>query len=380
MSPRVDIVIPTHDHALLLPLAVASAREQTVGGVRVVVLGDGVGDDTRDVMASMLRDDPDLVFVDRPKAGRTGERHRAELLATTDAEHVTYLGDDDLLFPDHVERMLGLLERADVVMPQSTHWRPDGEVDTSPWSLEDEPGRSLALAGASLFSLTGLAHTVAAYRRLPFGWRDTPHGFYTDQYMLLQFLAEGWCRFAVDDTATTVHLADSLRRGMTPLERYAELRGVDEWMRRRDGWTEFRSRAQRQLRRQAAEHIVATGAANDRAAALDQQVAELRRAGDATRAALDAEVQRSAGRAGALDAERAQNAGLTAALDAERDRAAGLTAALDAERVRADALDEAVRAQSNELAAVMATRTMRLRALLVRPRAVRALLRWRRAG
>lgn len=370
MSPRVDIVIPTHDHALLLPFAVASAQEQTVGGVRVVVLGDAVGDDTRDVMASMLRDDPDLVFVDRPKAGRTGERHRAELLATTDAEHITYLGDDDLLFPDHVERMLGLLERADVAMPQSTHWHPDGEVDTGPWSLEDEPGRSMALAGTSLFSLTGLAHTMAAYRRLPFGWRDTPPGFYTDQYMLLQFLAEDWCRFAVDDTATTVHLADSMRRAMTPLERYAELRDVDEWMRRRDGWNEFRSRAQRQLRRQAAEHIVATRAANDRAAALEQQVAELQRAGAEARAALDEEAERGTRLAAALDGERVRNSELTAQL----------TVQLDAERVRADALDEAVRAQSNELAAVMATRTMRLRALLVRPRAVRALLRWRRAS
>jgi GalNAc5-diNAcBac-PP-undecaprenol beta-1,3-glucosyltransferase len=380
MSPRVDIVIPTHDHALLLPLAVASAQEQTVGGVRVVVLGDGVGDDTRDVMASMLRDDPELVFVDRPKAGRTGERHRAELLATTDAEHVTYLGDDDLLFPDHVERMIALLERADVAMPQSTHWHPDGEVDTSPWSLEDEPGRSMALDGVSLFSLTGLAHTMAAYRRLPFGWRDTPPGFYTDQYMLLQFLAEDWCRFAVDDTATTVHLADSLRREMTPLERYAELRGVDEWMRRRDGWNEFRGRAQRQLRRQAAEHIVALGGAHDRLAALAQQLEELEAARAESQAALDAQVQRIAGLDEALDAEVQRSTGLDEALDAERLRSAELSAALDAERVRADALDEAVRAQSNELAAVMATRTMRLRALLVRPRAVRALLRWRRAG
>jgi chromosome segregation ATPase len=211
---------------------------------------------------------------------------------------------------------------------------------------------------------------MAAYRRLPFGWRDTPPGFYTDQYMLLQFLAEDWCRFAVDDTATTVHLADSLRRGMTPLERYAELRGVDEWMRRRDGWNEFRSRAQRQLRRQAAEHIVATGAANDRAAALEQQVADLERAHAETRAALDEEAERSTRLAATLDAERVRNTQLNTALTAE----------LDAERVRADALDEAVRAQSNELAAVMATRTMRLRALLVRPRAVRALLRWRRAG
>ena len=373
MAPRVDVVIPTHDHALLLPLSVASALEQTVGGVRVVVIGDGVGDDTRDVMASLVREHADLVFVDQPKTGRTGERLRAEVLAATDAEHVTYLGDDDLMFPDHVERMLALLARADVAMPPSTHLGPDGVVHTSPWSLEDEPGRSMALAGASLFSLTGIAHTMAAYRRLPVGWRDTPAGFYTDQYMLLQFMAEAWCRFAVDDVPTAVHLADSLRREMTPQQRYDELRAVDEWMRRRTGWSDFRRRAQHDLRQQAADHIVALGAARAEVDALGRRVADL----EPHAAALERHAAGLEQHVRGLEQHVARVEQTSADLGATLDATAE---ALDAERSRADGLDQALRAESAQLAAVMATRTMRLRALLVRPRAVRALLRWRRGG
>lgn len=256
MTTRVDVIIPTHNHALLLPFAVSSAQEQTVGGVRIVVIGDGVGDDTRDVMSSLRRDDRDLVFLDRPKAGRTGERHRHEVLAATDADHATYVGDDDLLFPDHVERMLALLNEADVAMPLGSNLLPNGVVEAFPWALEDEPGRSMARSGVSLFSLTGLSHSMEAYRRLPFGWRDTPVGYFTDQYMLMQFMHEQWCRFAVDDVVTAVHLADSSRRHMTPEERYLELCDVNAWMRERDGWRQYRREANRHLRIQAATRIV----------------------------------------------------------------------------------------------------------------------------
>ncbi|MEX0847467.1 MAG: glycosyltransferase family A protein [Ilumatobacteraceae bacterium] len=366
MSPRVDVIVPTHDHALLLPLAVASAQAQTVSGVRVVVIGDGVGDDTRDVMAGLLRDDSALVFVDRPKSGRTGERLRHEVLVATDAEHITYLSDDDLLFPDHIERMLALLERADVAMPPSTHLSRDGEVLTSPWSLEDEPGRSLALSGTSLFSLTGLAHTMGAYRRLPFGWRDTPPGFYTDQYMLMQFLAEDWCRFAVDDTVTAVHLADSLRRDMTPDERSSELREVDVWMRERDGWAEFRRHAQRHLRHQAAEGIVGLDIAR-------QQVAE------ASRYAADLEITLQQTRA-AVEEATLYAADLVRHLDDASQARDEAFRSLVEQRRRGDELEGLLAERSTQYATVMATRTIRLRDSLLRRRGVRALMRWQRGG
>jgi glycosyltransferase involved in cell wall biosynthesis len=248
VSTRVEVLVPTHDHARLLPFAIATAQEQTVRPTRIVVVGDGVGDDTRDSMSDLCRDDPDLCFLDLPKAGRTGETHRHRVLVDSDADVVTYLSDDDLMFPDHIERMLDLLGHCDVALPLSVHLRPDGVVEASPFTLGEEPGRSVALAGTSLFSLSGISHTMAAYRRLPFGWRDTPKGFNADQYMLLQFLHEEWCRFDVCDDPTVVHLADSLRRDMTPGQRFDELREVDGWLRRRGGWADYRRRAQSHLR------------------------------------------------------------------------------------------------------------------------------------
>jgi hypothetical protein len=330
----------------MLPLAIATAQEQTVAAARIVVIGDGVGDDTRDVMTALCREDGELVFVDLPKAGRTGERHRHRVLVDSEADIVTYLSDDDLMFPDHVEQMVGLLEQCDVAATMGSQLRPDGVVEAWPWSLGEEPGRTMALQGTSLVSLTGLSHTMDSYRRLPHGWRDTPEGFYTDQYMLLQFLHEDWCRFDVADVPTTIHLADALRKDMTPSQRFDELRDVDDWMRRRDGWREYRRLVQSHLRRTAAQLIVDMSGANQRLDEFSRHNEEL------------------TARVSELETRQVESTARSDGLEALND-------ALSAELIDLRGSNDA---RGAELDALMATRTMRARNALVRNRVVRTLL------
>ncbi len=280
--PLFDVIIPTHAHPLLLPIAVRSVLDQSVDDIRLVVIGDGVADDTRDVMSDVLRWDTRIEFVDLPKAGRTGERHRHLVLAESRARFVAYLGDDDLFAPDHLAIVGELLEHHDVVTPLSTEIAPDGEVLCYPWSLDEEPSRTKALEGTSLFSLTGLCHTLDAYRRLPFGWRDTPEGFHTDQYMLLQFLAESWCRFGLTDVPTVAHLADSRRRNLSAEDRLDELCAVRDRLSAPGGWAEFRRDALQAIRRNAAQHRWELLETHDRlvrtvahAGALQRQIDEL---------------------------------------------------------------------------------------------------------
>lgn len=252
MSPLVDIVIPTHAHARLLPYSVRSAQEQTVTDLRIIIVGDGIGDDTRDAVRELMGSDDRIVFHDLPKAGgRTGEAHRNPIVGSSDATHITYLCDDDLFFPDHVETMIELLRDADLAVPPETRLLRDGSISSSPWSLGDESGRRRALSGVGLFSLTGLSHTMDAYRRLPFGWRETPVGLGSDQYMIMQFLEQDWCRCALADLTTTVHLPSYDRREMSDDERFVELRTVAATMFDHDGWADFRHRAHTDLRLQA---------------------------------------------------------------------------------------------------------------------------------
>jgi GalNAc5-diNAcBac-PP-undecaprenol beta-1,3-glucosyltransferase len=258
--PVAAILVPTHDHASTLDLAVRSALEQTVAEIEVVVIGDGVGDDTREVAAGLTREDPRVRFLDFPKGPRLGEVHRGAVVDETSAEIVCYLSDDDLLLPGHVESMAELLADADLAHSQNGRidvdgsWRPYLADLSAPrfreWELR--PGRNAV-------SLTGTAHTVAAYRRLPHGWRTTPPGCWTDHYMWQQFLAEPWVKAVTAPRVTVVQFPshESGRAERSGAERRAEL---EEWRARlstEEGRTRFEEATLRHtLAEAAAEHVM----------------------------------------------------------------------------------------------------------------------------
>jgi len=229
-DPVAAIIVPTHDHAATLDLAVRSALEQTVAEVEVIVVGDGVGDDTREVMAGLSDADPRVRFLDLPKGPHHGEVHRGTAVGSTAAEIVCYLCDDDLLLPDHVESMIGLLRDADFAHSQNGHLDPDGDWHHYFADLESPQCRAWIMEpGQNVISLTGTAHTVAAYRRLPHGWRTTPPGHWADHYMWQQFLAEPWVRAVTADRVTALQFPSHMegREDWAPERRRAEL---EQWL------------------------------------------------------------------------------------------------------------------------------------------------------
>lgn len=254
------ILVPTHDHAATLDLAVHSALGQTVAEIEVVVIGDGVGEDTREVVAALSREDPRVRFLDFPKAPNYGEAHRGPAIEETGAEIVCYLCDDDLLLPEHVESMAELLADADLAQSQNGYLDTDGNWHPLLSDLESPRFREWLLRpDRNSVSLTGTAHTVAAYRRLPHGWRTTPPGRWPDHYMWQQFLVEPWVR-AVTATRVTAlqfpsHLDDRAER--RPAERRAEL---EEWrasLAGGEGRARFEQAAARAvLAEAAAEHLL----------------------------------------------------------------------------------------------------------------------------
>jgi len=224
--PVAAILVPTHDHAATLDLAVRSALEQTVAEIEVVVIGDGVGEDTREVVAGLAREDSRVRFLDLPKGPNHGEVHRGTAIDATAAELVCYLCDDDLLLPEHVESMAELLADADFANSQNGYLERDGSWHPYFSDLASAGFREWTTRpDRSGVSLTGTAHTVAAYRRLPHGWRTTPPGRYPDHYMWEQFLTQPWVRAVTATRITAVQFPSHLegRADLAPAERRAEL-------------------------------------------------------------------------------------------------------------------------------------------------------------
>ncbi len=349
-TPLAAVVVPTHDHAATLDLAVRSALAQSVQAIEVLVVGDGVGDDTRDVVAGLRHHDDRVRFLDLPKGPHHGEVHRGTAIMGSEAEVVCYCCDDDLLLPDHVADMRDALAGADLVQGLNGYIEPGGGWQPYFGDLGSATCREWVLRpDRNVISLTGTAHTAAAYRRLPHGWRTTPAGRWPDHFMFQQFLAEPWVRAATVARVTALQFPSHLggRADWSPARRRAEL---EHWL-AAAGEPGFRARFDAEVLATLSRVSTAQYLELDRyqavAVFMDQRAVELvERAArsEEGRAAADGRAREAAGRAAAAEAA-------VAAASAETDR------------VRAD------------LTTVTATRTWQLRSWALRSGLVRRMIR-----
>jgi glycosyltransferase involved in cell wall biosynthesis len=223
--PAATILIPTHNHVEPLRHAIAGAQAQTLQDFELFVVGDGVGEGTRQLMREIGRSDPRIRFFDFPKGPRKGEIHRHEALKQATGRIVAYLGDDDAWMPPHLETLDQLLREVDFGHTLHIGIDEQGGLRFLPADLENADFRQLMLHQLfNRFDFTFAGHTLDAYRRLPYGWRTTPPEFpWTDLYMWRQFLAEPWCRARSAMVPTCICTASSARPQMTDRERAEEL-------------------------------------------------------------------------------------------------------------------------------------------------------------
>ncbi|MGQ0615020.1 MAG: glycosyltransferase family 2 protein [Planctomycetaceae bacterium] len=220
---RVTVLVPTHDHETTLPWAVGSALRQTVTDLEVLVVGDGAPPATDAWAEALAAREPRLRYLPNRKGPRHGELHRHAALREARGEVVCYLSDDDLWLPDHVERLLTALPRVEFAHCLPAAVRPDATLHAWAADLSLASAREQVLGNDTLVPLSCVAHTLDAYRRLPFGWRTTPDDRPTDRFMWHQFLEQTWVRAASSAAPTCLHFASPERLGWSGERRAAEL-------------------------------------------------------------------------------------------------------------------------------------------------------------
>lgn len=248
---RVLVMIPAHRAGPLLPFAVRSALRQDLpadASLRVVILGDGVDDLTR-AAAEEMSEDPAVEFVDYPKGERHGEAHRNKYLLTAEDDVVVYLGEDDLIAPDHVSTALDVLSHSDFCYPLPVFWFGCGAFERFiPVDLTDDEQRDYIRNRTNRISLSGVAHTMAGYRRLPRGWEPAPAGKWTDWHMWHQWLdsdglrMEGTWRFTSIKLAKSTVVPQSVEAQLADRQAWEELLAAPDWRARLDAM--FMSNAQ----------------------------------------------------------------------------------------------------------------------------------------
>lgn len=220
--------MPTHDHRDMIIRAIASVKRQTVQDFEVFIVGDGVPDQTRVLMAQACGEDDRFRFFDNPKGPRTGETYRHRALQEAKGEVVCYLADDDLWLPSHLATMLEAGRDADFFHSLHAGVHPETGFYFLPSNLEDKAVRDMMChTSANRFGLSFCGHTLSAYRSLPFGWRTSPDGVPTDLHMWRQFLLEQRIRAKTLFQATALSFAASLRNAWGQNQRLQEL---DHWL------------------------------------------------------------------------------------------------------------------------------------------------------
>jgi hypothetical protein len=238
-QPAATILIPTHTHGETLRYSVPTALRQTVTNLEIFIVGDGVPDVTREIASGFVAADSRVRFFDFPKGPSRGERHRHQVLGEARGQIVCYLFDDDLWLPDHVGVMQDLLRDADFAFTTPVIVGTGGELSAPSVDLAAPLHRRLFTnpRSATASVPTCAAHTMALYRRLPFGWRTTPRHHAPDKYMWAQCLADPACIPRSTSRATALIFPDPPRRHWPGARRLEELQQWSHQLGNR-GWQE----------------------------------------------------------------------------------------------------------------------------------------------
>jgi hypothetical protein len=233
MTPLASVLVPTHNHASTLPLAVRSALSQTVHDVEVLIIGDGVTPEVRAAAQKLVADDARVRFFDHPKGESHGETYRDTAIHDAHGDAIFYLCDDDLFMPDHVADLLELLATHNFVQCKNGFFTPEGQV--LPYAGDLADARLIAAAQLddpeyNFVSITGTAHSRAFYLKLRRPWTATPAGIWPDLYQWRKMWQSPAFSGATSDRMTALQFPSSFadRETWTQEQRVAELRAWAE--------------------------------------------------------------------------------------------------------------------------------------------------------
>ena len=210
-SPKVSIIIPTHDRPTHLGRAIDSVRDQTYAHWELIIVVDGTLPETYAELRQQHQDLP-ITWLFQDQAGPGAARQHGLDAATGSA--ICFLDDDDYYLPEHLTRLVPLLTDGShqIVRAGLVGEKPDGTRERYPLYDNNRPilpqyWRAPSNLMAFLFSRT-------AARRVPM---DTVRTTVEDFTWLVRVLSHYPVQQSVHYTAVYVlHEANRSSHALAP--------------------------------------------------------------------------------------------------------------------------------------------------------------------
>lgn len=205
-------LIPSYNNGSMIGASIESILAQTHADLELFIVCDGAPPITHQIADNYAGLDPRVRVFKFPKGERHGEASRHEALQNATGDAICYLSDDDYWFPDHLQVMTGLLQKADFAHTRHTYFKPSFEFAAMPQQITDPAVRQQMCAEKfNIFGPSVVGHLTSAYRSLPESWAPAPVGVPTDLHMWRKWIRAPNVRFVSSSTVTTLHIPRSLR-------------------------------------------------------------------------------------------------------------------------------------------------------------------------
>lgn len=314
MGVKFTIALPTHDRRETVLMAVRSVLAQSRPAHQVIVLCDGCTDGTAEAVRAL--GDPRVEALELPKGPGHAYDNRNRALERAETEAILWLSDDDLLLPDHLERIGELWDsdRYDVVQNPATLIHPDDRLEWmgADWSV---PAQRAAFERDNTNPMSSVSVRTELARSIG-GW-DGAVARAGDWDLWRRLLAAG-ARTAATSEPTHLHFRAAGRRHAWPLR----VRQNAAWLARIEDPAQL-GLLRVALHRTRDEREAAERARYEQLVAHATEVGEHARAVEADR---DANLATAASLRGRLGAAEVELDAVRRALAAEQARAAAAEA------------------------------------------------------
>ena len=205
------VIVPTHSNSDTLQNALSSIRSQTYQDLDIQIIADGASTDCIKISENFCTQDSRFSLQVHPKSKRRGEEFRDETIKNSNSIYITYLADDDLFLPDHVEYMITQIQGQDFVNPRPTFINRHDRIWCIPADISLQSNRDWHLNPPmkNSISLSGVMHTRDSYNSLPEGWARTPEYVWTDLHMWKKFLINSNFKFRTTQRCTILKFLGS---------------------------------------------------------------------------------------------------------------------------------------------------------------------------